>query len=356
MQVHELADVGRFLRDFIRDRDLRRSYKELISAVNQAAQNQNPQEVQASLDRLLALHEEAEKQVLSPAQAKLLADYGGTKVLGREATARITAIFDQHRGHPQGIVEALQAMLQDTSEFASRAEQLVAALEPMLVGDEEQPLGQDEGRLWLYFAEAASVDTIDDLEKAAETWKQILHHFARLPNVGPTPGRLLQIAKRSPLELEIAASIALLVPLAAGIQWVLSRIEHVIRILQEAEKLKQLKVKTKTIKALQDEAEEARAAIASEAADDIKARFGGDNETRNAIEQGLAKIIAFVENGGQLDIDLPPTNEETSTPEQEAPRAREQLRAIVDRIRKDIRLLPPPSGNDAGDDQPDSAS
>ena len=82
-------------------------------------------------------------------------------------------------------------------------------------------INENEGRLWLYFAEATSINTIEDLENAAETWKQILHHFSRMPDASADSGRILQINKLSPLELELTASIALLTPLTFGIKFVL---------------------------------------------------------------------------------------------------------------------------------------
>jgi hypothetical protein len=67
MQVHELVEVGRFLNKFIQTNDLPGLYQALIDAVQQAAQNQNPQEVGKSLDNLRRLHQQAEEQVMSPA-------------------------------------------------------------------------------------------------------------------------------------------------------------------------------------------------------------------------------------------------------------------------------------------------
>jgi hypothetical protein len=225
MQVRELVDLGRFFKTFIQEKQLVSQYKQLISAVNQAAQNQNPQDVQTQLQRLKELHTEAEQRILSPAQSKLMADYGADRLLGRQASEHLDEIFAQHQAHPQGLTEALQIMLNDTNALAKRAEQPINVLEPMLVDFATGEPNEGEGRLWLYFDNAASVNTIDDLEEAAETWKQILHHFSRMPGATSAPARILQMHKYSPLELEVAASIALLTPLAMGIQWVLSRID-----------------------------------------------------------------------------------------------------------------------------------
>lgn len=355
MQVRELVDVGRFFKDFIRDHQLPQKYQLLIDAVNQAAQNQNPENVPTHFDALLQIHEEAEKKVLSPAQSKLIDEYGATELLGRPAAARLERIFSEHRAHPQGMVSALQELLSETNRLAKRASQLIDVLDPMLVDLAPDESTEEEGRLWLYFADAASVNTIEDLEKAAGTWKQVLHHFSRMPGADGVAGRILQIHKYSPLELELAANIAVLVPLAFGIQWVLSRIEHVIRILQEAEKLKQMKIKTKIVKDLQKEAQDHRNKITSEAADEVQKKFKASPEARNAVEQGLKKVVAFIEGGGQLDIDVgseEPSTDEAAEGEEASDRI--ELRALIARIRQDIKLLP--AGGDEGVDESEESA
>lgn len=351
MQVRELVQLGAFLREFIQENTLEQLYQQLITAVNQAAQNQNPQNVTNFYQKLLEVHAEAESRILSPAQSKLIIDYGADKLIGRNASIRIEGIFDSHRGHPQGMVQALQVMMKETTQLASRSNQLVDVLEPMIQKHElDEDLGVNEGRLWLYFSDAASISTITELENAAETWKEILHNFSRMPNASEDEGRILQMQKHSPLEIEVAANVALLIPLGFGIQWVLSRIEQVIRIFKEAENLKHLKVKTEIVKALKDDAIEQRQKIAEEAADQIKEKYKIDGEVRNAVQQALSKVIKFIEDGGKLDIDLgePEDNEDDEDDNENENRI--ELKGFIESIRKDMKLLPSSIPSDEGSD------
>lgn len=343
MQVRELIGLGHFLKTFIQEHNLPDQYQQLINAVNEASQNQNPENVRVRLNDIMKIHEEAEKKILSAAQNKLLVDYGGDQLLGKPAMARLDEIFRENQAHPQGLTSALQQIMKETNQLAKKANQLISVLEPMLVElqiDDEE-MDKNEGRLWLYFSEATSINTIEDLEGAAETWKQILHHFSRMPNASADFGRILQINKLSPLELEVAANIALLTPLAFGIKWVLSRIEHVIKICQESEKLKQMKIKTQIVDDLYKEAQNQRKLIAKEGADAIETEFKADNEARNAAEKALNKIIAFIEGGGQLDIDLGDTTTDDSDSPESEENSHTQLLEFIKSIRKDIKLLPP---------------
>lgn len=351
MQVRELIALGHFLKTFIQEHNLPNQYQQLIDAVNQAAQNQNPENVGLRFNDIIKIHKEAEQKILSAAQSKLLADYGGDQLLGRPAITRLEEIFRENQAHPQGLTSALQQITKETNQLAKKANQLISVLEPMLVElkIDTDDIDKNEGRLWLYFSEATSINTIEELEKAAETWKQILHHFSRMPNASADFGRILQINKLSPVELEVAANIALLMPLAFGIKWVLSRIEHVIKICQEAEKLKQMKIKTQIVDALFKEAKDQRKLIARDGAGAIKTEFNTNDEARNAAEKALNKIIDFIEGGGQLDIDLG----DTATEDSDTPESREtshiQLLEFIKSIRKDIKLLPSLSEGDEKD-------
>lgn len=161
-----------------------------------------------------------------------------------------------------------------------------------------------------------------------------------MPNASADSGRILQINKLSPLELELAAAVELLTPLAFGIKFVLSIIEDVIKIFQEAEKLKQMKIKTKIVKDLQKEAQDRRKLIEKDAADAIQSEFKADNEARNAVEKALNKIISFIEDGGQLDIDLGETAHEDDDTSENGEKSHSHLRELISSIRKDLKLIP----------------
>ena len=96
MQVRELIGMGHFLKSFIQEHNLPKLYKELINSVNEAAQNKNPENVRVQLKRLRDTHTEADNQILSAAQNKLLDDYGANRLLGKNAMDRVDRIFVEH--------------------------------------------------------------------------------------------------------------------------------------------------------------------------------------------------------------------------------------------------------------------
>ncbi len=352
MQVHELLYLTEFLRDFFTDKQLATAYQQLIEALNQAASGNNPGQVAPKIDRVREIHRAAQEVVLSPAQEKLLRDFGTFSVLGESALADFERILRKNQAHLQGLAKALQPLKDKADAFQARAAALVDPLREMVDSAEDAQLGPDEGRLWLYFAEATSVQTVEDLEAAAKTWKEVLHHFSRLPGADAGAGRILHVAKHSPLELELAAQLVLLAPLGFGIKFVLDRIEQVIRIRKGAEEFRQLRVKGELLDMIKADAEEKRSEIASDGADAVIERFGGDNETRTAVQRGLRQVIDFVEGGGELDIDVPAVDQ--SAEDEEGGEAggdddptRFELRGLIRSIRRDMKLLG--SGGEADD-------
>lgn len=343
MQVKELVKLGSFLKNSLEKNGLVSLYQQLIASINQAAQNQSPQNVHVYLQQIKDTHVNADREILSPAQHKIMIEYGADKLLGKVALKRLEDIFSKNQAHPQGLVANLQSLMNETTQLVQRASQLIEVLSPMIEGldlDGDE-LADDEGRIWLYFTHDVQIETISELEEAAETWRFILHNFSRMPGATADSWKILQIQKHSPMELELAANAALLLPLAYGIKYVLSRIKDVINICQEAEKLKQLKIKTKTIEALFEDAKEQRENIAEEASEDIQKKFECDNETKSAVKQALKRIIKFIEGGGQLDIDTNhSSDEEENGTEENENQNNVQLRALIESIRDEIKLLP----------------
>lgn len=113
-----------------------------------------------------------------------------------------------------------------------------------------------------------------------------------------------------------------------------------------------MKVKTKIVKELYAEASDLRKRITSEAADEIQKRFKTDAETRVAVDQALTKVLHFIEGGGQLDINMDKPDEATKEGEgqPEGTGSPTDVRKLIERIRKDIKLLPGTTRSDDEDE------
>jgi hypothetical protein len=341
MEVRELVDAVRVLRETIQEQKLRQRLKALVRALNEATQN--PQAVQASLADLKSGLLAADIGGRGLAETELLQEFGLPAVVGPDAVERIEQIFRENMANTPAIVSALQAIIPEFDQVGERADSLVKALGPMLdAGVREAEAGPDQGRLWLRFDHKVGVETMQQLPKAVERWNSILHHFSRVtPTAHPT-ARLILIRKHSPLVIEVAAAVAVLGPLTWGVNRVVNSLGRVIELGKKLEELKQMKAKTSVLEGLVEQIKDERDAIARQAADEVQTQFNADPEARNAVETGLKEVVKFIEGGGEMDVDIPATAA-AGDGEVTGIGAGASLRKVIEGMRRDLLALPPRS-------------
>ena len=170
MQVHELVEIAEFLKRFLTEKNLIGAYQNLHGFIQQASNNQNPQLVEKQLKKIREIHLEADKLTLSSSKIKLMEEFGARDLLGITALHRIDKIFQKHRAHPQGLMDAINHLKQQTQQLNERSTSLVSSLEPLIksISIDQDDTESGEGKLWLYFTDGSSVNTIEDLQKVAE--------------------------------------------------------------------------------------------------------------------------------------------------------------------------------------------
>jgi hypothetical protein len=345
MQTSELVTIAKELRWLFEEKGLIQRYQDLQDALRNVAQN--PARVAEVHESLLQIQKRFEDSGLSPAQRDFIRRMGGSNLLGTAGIDEIEKAFNDNRANPTGVARALSQMQQELTTLQTRANHLVQALADFQSdADGREPLEPGEGRLWLRFEEAADVTSISDLRKAADTWQKVLHHFSRMPGASGDEGRIEYIQKTSPLELQVVAEIAKLIPLAYGVKFLLARIDEVVKILQQWEVLKQMKIGTQALEMLGREATERRRKAVDDAADAIQTQFGTTPEARNAARAGLAKILKFVQKGGVLDVDVPASAEDAESEEVQDGsdklltfRTKDEIRQLVLGLREETKKL-----------------
>ena len=276
------------------------------------------------------------------AEADLLRQFGVEGIVGPEAVARVERIFAENAANPTAIVAALQQHMPELDQLAQRTEGLVKALGPML-GAMKGELGPDDGhtgRLWLRFDHKVSVETMQELPKAVERWTSILHHFSRVKPGTDATAHLLVIEKHSPLVIEVAAAVSVLAPLTWGINLVVNSLGRIIDLGKKLEELKQMKAKSGILEGIAEQIKEERALIAKEAANEVQKQFNADPEARNAVEIGLKEVLAFIEGGGEVDVDVP-AGEGEGDAASPAGLSGASLKKAIEGMRRDLLALPP---------------
>jgi hypothetical protein len=343
VDIRDTVEAARYLRELLREKNLRGRYKHLIQAVTQAGQNQEPEKARTQFDELRDILIRADLSDRSAEEREFLEDFGVGNVVGPAAAQRLEQIFRNNPANHQAIVAELQKLMPEVDSVNQRVEALINGLTPLL----DQPRiakteteSKDEGRLWLRFDSKVSVDTMKDLENWSKEWVLILHHFCRVVPGSDPRARLIHIRKRSPLVIEVAAAVAVLAPLTFGVNRVVASLGRIIELRKKYEELKQMKIKTSVLEVLAEEIKEDRQSLATKAADEIQARFQCDHEARNASETALKSVVKFIEGGGELDVKIAEQpgkqGEEPIKPGIDG----KTLQSLISGMRRDLLALP----------------
>ncbi len=161
---------------------------------------------------------------------------------------------------------------------------------------------QDGNRLRLRFEHRTAITSLQDLPPAVERWNSILSAFS-LVNRGTPPGaRLLDVRGHAPLVIDLAVHANLLAPLQMGVSGCLKSFGELIALAEKIDELRQLNVRAEILKALEEQVRENRHAITARTAEDIKTRYGCDDDTCNGVHKALMTLAQFMEDGGQIEF------------------------------------------------------
>lgn len=318
MDVRELVNIAKYLQETLQQPKLPNRYNNLISALQQAAQGQNVEQVAVRREEVEEVHRSAASQTLSIAEQLLLKWLNADAVVGSGALARIAAIFRRAEANPHAAIAEFQQLQQETATVAQRAATIIQSVEPMLEVAPPEPLEPNEARLLLFFEGGAEVQTIEKLRLAARDWQAILRDFSRIAE-GGEQGRLLSIRLASPLYVELAAALPVLFMLNLGLKALLNRVAQILEITQKYEELRSLRIGREALAALRDDIKARRSAAVADATKEVvdtlpdtdRMRGPVDGEAVRAIEMSLGKVLKMIEAGGKIDV--------TDLPEEEAP-------------------------------------
>jgi len=331
MQLRQLINTMKYIDDTLEQNDFVALYRELVNSLNQARQTPTPQ-VTDNIVRLRKeiedLHIAAEPDKLGYAQRKLYKSFGARSLLGIGASDNIQNIFATHSADPGGTATSINELIELTELLHKRVRTLIEGLGPLAI-DEEIKLEEGKTSIQLFFEEAASINTMKELEENSERWNNTLMAFSRLTKVPSEDAKIITIEQGSFLIALSAISIVVFT-IAKASNEILAIYERYLNIKKLALEATSLKLSNKKI-ASQIE-KEARDMI-DKTADDVTNKFmtehGWTNEekdageVRNAVSFSIKNIFKFVKDGGKIDIY---ESEDTSN------ETKEQLREAFSRI------------------------
>ncbi len=171
---------------------------------------------------------------------------------------------------------------------------------------------RDGNCLRLRFEHRTAITSLQDLPPAVERWNALLSAFS-LVNRGTPPGaRLLDIRGHSPLVIDLAVHANLRAPLQMGVSGCLKSFDELTALAKKIEELRQLNVRAEILKALEEQVRENRHAITARTAEEIKTRYGCDDDTHKGVHKALMTLAQFMEDGGQIEFTNAPSDADTT--------------------------------------------
>ena len=343
MNTEELVGISAWIDEEIINRRIPQIYSELAGLLQNNA-NGSPQAFGTLKDQLVSELEEVDLASLSDDQRDFIEKLNLLDHIGEDGAGKLQDILYRNS---LDIATASSSVAKISSEVQSgvdRSNQIKAALSG-LIDVYEDP--SDEVLIRVSFDGAASIDNIVDLKKWAGIWHDIGRGVAIA--VGDTPKDIRVVGAQK-------GSIIVVLATTYGIAKVVTFI--LLKALEVAEKSLSLRKTLLEIESLKLNNHILEEQIKITAADERKLGLENiskelndsidkiDGEKVAALEKSVAKLLDFLEKGGQVDVVLPLEVEDEADDEDELTLSRVQaqkLRHDVHRIREleaDMRRIP----------------
>ncbi len=161
---------------------------------------------------------------------------------------------------------------------------------------------RDGNCLRLRFERRTPITSLQELPPAIERWNSILSAFSLVSRSTPPGTRLLDIRGHAPLVIDLAVHANVLAPLQTGVSGLLKSLDELTVLAGKIEELRPLNVRDEILNALEEQVQRNRHATTARIAEDIKAQYGCDDDTRNGVHKALMTLTQFMEDGGQIEF------------------------------------------------------
>ena len=167
---------------------------------------------------------------------------------------------------------------------------------------EATDITRDGQYLRLRFEDRTPITSLQDLPPAIERWNSILFAFSLVSRGTPPDTRLLDVRGLAPLVMDLAVHANVLAPLQTGVSGLLKSLDELTVLAGKIEELRPLNVRDEILNALEEQVQRNRHATTTRIAEDIKAQYGCDDDTRNGVHKALMTLAKFMEDGGQIEF------------------------------------------------------
>lgn len=308
MNAEELAGISVWVGREVVERQIPRLYAELAAAVQNNA-NGSRQAFENERLRLVEELAKADLTSLTDAQARFLEEkLRLLEHLGERGIREVEGVLFRNSLDVVTASSQIHRIAGEVTNAIDRSNQIKAALSG-LVDPFEAP--GDEIILRVVFDHDASINDIVDLKRWAQEWHDIGRGVAMAVGSSPKDIRVVG-AQTGSIILTLATTLAIARVVSSVLLKALEVAEKVQALRKAELEIQSLKLaNTQAVDAIRAQADaEKRAGLENISNTIARDHRNLDGERLAALEKAVAKLVKFVEKGGEVDVVLPITMEQ----------------------------------------------
>ncbi len=308
MQLKELIGILEQIDTLSRKHNLTGQYKKLVSALTHARKNPTSEttaKIIQQKEKIRSIHDSAEPGKWARSSQQIYEKLGASELIGSKAMDHIDRIFQTHEADPNGIIQAIEELAEQTSQMLEKIEIMLNGLKPLL--EEEPVTTENTTTLQILFPENSFAPTIQNLEGALQKWDRVISAFSKLTRQ-PNEDSIILSIEQNPLVLEVAVFNGITSSIGKATCNVLGIHQKYLDIKRVGLEVGNLELRNRGIADQLDK--EADLLIRNTASDVTKAlmeEFGWAKESNrsdihNLVSTAVTTIFDFVKEDGRVEI------------------------------------------------------
>ncbi|UTA54336.1 hypothetical protein L3D22_00225 [Lysobacter soli] len=341
MNAEELAGIPVWVGREVVERQIPRLYAELAAAVQNNA-NGSRQAFENERLRLVEELARADLTSLTEAQDRFLREkLHLLEHLGEHGIQEVEGVLFRNSLDVVTAASEINRIAGEVTNAIDRSSQIKAALSG-LIDPFKAP--DDEIVLRVVFDHDASINDIVDLKKWAQEWHDIGRGVAMAVGASPKEIRVVG-AQTGSIILTLATTLAIARVVSSVLLKALEVAEKVQGLRKAELEIQALKLaNSQAVDAIRAQADaEKRAGLEDISQAVAREHLNLDGERLAALEKSVAKLVKFIEKGGEVDVVLPITMEQMEEPQGDALRLKKDVTRIRE-LEQAMRALPYISG------------
>lgn len=307
--LSDLVFVLGYIKQVLEEYNLSDLYTNFTNTLQQISQASTPELQQALKDykeRIKEAHYKLEPKGWSYSQLKIFNLFGAKDVIGESGFLNFQNALTENSANPIGATEELNKQKEKIIQILTNATGILTSL-----GDLAQEMEVEKGYavVQIVFDKKVAVDTLLDLSKQSEAWKEIVRAYSLFAGEAPENTKIIATSKGSPYTVWLATARFIADTIAATIKPFIDLYEEVLKAKEHALVLEDMKVGVdgKKFELFKSIDEFQRKRIMEIMADVGKINNqknldeGQKNEGRIALSKEGPRLYEFITKGGKID-------------------------------------------------------